>query len=86
MWLGFLGGASGKEPTCQCRRPKRLGFDLLGQEDLLEKRMATRSSLAWEIPWTEEPGELQFIGLQKVGGDLAQTSTFFLVIISRSSG
>ena len=48
--------------------------------------MATCSSLAWEIPWTEEPGELQFIGLQKVGGDLAQTSTFFLVIISRSSG
>ena len=49
--------------------------------------MATRSSLlAWEIPWTEEPGELQFIGLQKVGGDLAQTSTFFLAIISRSSG
>ena len=59
----------------------------LGREDPLEKEMATHSSiLAWEIPWTEEPGELQFIGLQKVGGDLAQTSTFFLAIISRSSG
>ena len=38
----------------------------LGQEDLLEKDMATHSSvLAWEIPWTEEPGELGSVGLQK---------------------
>ena len=38
----------------------------LGQEDPLEKEMATHSSiLAWEIPWTEEPGGLQSIGLQK---------------------
>ena len=38
----------------------------LGQEDPLEKEMATHSSiLAWEIPWTVEPGMLQFIGLQK---------------------
>ena len=38
----------------------------LGQEDLLEKEMTTHSSiLAWEIPWTEEPGRLQFMGLQK---------------------
>ena len=36
----------------------------------LEEEMATRSSvLAWKIPWTEEPGELQFIGLQRVGHD-----------------
>ena len=39
----------------------------LGQEDALEKEMATHSSiLAWEIPWTEEPGGLQSLGLQKV--------------------
>ena len=38
----------------------------LGQEDPLEKEMATHSSiLAWEIPWTEEPGGLHSIGLQK---------------------
>ena len=38
----------------------------LGQGDPLEKEMATHSSiLAWEIPWTEKPGELQSIGLQK---------------------
>ena len=44
----------------------------LGQEDPLEKEMTTYSSiLAWEIPWTEEPGGLQFLGLQRVRHDLA---------------
>ena len=38
----------------------------LGWEDLLEKEMAIYSSiLAWEIPWTEEPGRLQLLGLQR---------------------
>ena len=38
----------------------------LGQEDPLEEEMATRSSiLAWKIPWVEEPGGLQSMGLQK---------------------
>ena len=38
----------------------------LGQEDPLEKEMATHSSiLAWEIPWTEEPGGILSTGLQK---------------------
>ena len=38
----------------------------LSQEDPLEKEMATHSSiLAWKIPWTEEPGGLQSIGLQE---------------------
>ena len=38
----------------------------LVQEDLLEKRMATHSSiLAWRIPWTEEPGRLQSLGSQR---------------------
>ena len=36
----------------------------------LEKEMATRSSIrAWKIPWTEEPGRLQFMGSQRVGHD-----------------
>ena len=44
----------------------------LGQEDSLEKGMATHSSiLAWEIPWTEEPGGLQSMGSQRVGNNLA---------------
>ena len=42
----------------------------LGQEDPLEKKMATHSSiLAWRIPWTEEPGRLQSTGLQRVRHD-----------------
>ena len=42
----------------------------LGQEDPLEEGMATYSSiLAWRIPWTEEPGGLQSMGLQRAGHD-----------------
>ena len=42
----------------------------LGWEDPLEKEMATHSSsLAWKIPWTEEPGRLQSMGSQRVGHD-----------------
>ena len=41
-----------------------------GQEDPLEKEMATHSSVpAWRIPWTEEPGRLQSMGSQRVGHD-----------------
>ena len=40
----------------------------LGWEDPLEKEMATHSNtLAWKIPWVEEPGRLQSMGLQRVG-------------------
>ena len=40
----------------------------LGREDPLEKEMATNSStLAWRIPWTEEPGRLQSVGSQRIG-------------------
>ena len=42
----------------------------LGWEDPLEKEMATHSStLAWKIPWTEEPGRLQSMESQRVGHD-----------------
>ena len=42
----------------------------LGWEDALEKGMATHSStLAWKIPWIEEPGRLQSMGSQRVGHD-----------------
>ena len=44
----------------------------LGQEDPLEKEMETHSGiLAWRLPWTEEPGGLQSVGLQSIGQDLA---------------
>ena len=46
----------------------------LGWEDLLEKEMATHSStFAWKIPWTEEAGRLQSMGLQRVGKELDTT-------------
>ena len=44
----------------------------LGREDPLEKEMAIHSStIAWKIPWTEEPGRLQSMGSQRVGHDRA---------------
>ena len=52
-----------------------VGF--LGQEDPLEKKTATHSSLlAWRIPWTEEPSGLQSTGSQRVGQDFTFTFTF----------
>ena len=49
---------------------RETGVQALGQEDLLEKEMATHSSiLAWKIPWMEEPVRLQPMGSQRVGHD-----------------
>ena len=43
---------------------------LLGQEDPMQKEIATHSSIfAWKIPWTEEPGGLQSMGSERVGHD-----------------
>ena len=65
--LGFPSDPAGKVPTCQCRRCKRLRFDLWVGKIPLEKEMATCSSvlafLAWKILETE-PGWLQSMGLQ----------------------
>ena len=50
----------------------------VGWEDLLEKKMATHSSiLAWRITWTEEPGGLQSMGSQRVGHDWATSLLLF---------
>ena len=55
----------------------------LGQEDPLEKRMATwYSILAWRIPWTEEPGRLQSMGSQRAGHDWATNTYFYLLIVT----
>ena len=63
---GFPGGSDGKESACSAGG---LGLSL-GQEDPVEKGMATHSSiLAWRIPRTEEPGGLQSMGSQRVGHD-----------------
>ena len=67
--MGLSGGANRKEIACQCRRHKTW-VQSLGWEVPLEKGMAIHSSiLAWEVPWTEESGELQSIGSQGDGYD-----------------
>ena len=73
----FPGGSDGKASAYNVAQTvKRLltmretWVQSLGQEDLLEKEMATHSSiLAWKIPWTVEPGRLQSMGPQRVGHD-----------------
>ena len=65
--MGFPGGSVGKESSPAMQET---GVQSLGQEDPLEKRMATHSSiLAWRIPWAVEPGGLLFMGLQRIGHD-----------------
>ena len=55
--------SSGKESSCKAGDTE---IWVLGQEDALEKEMASHSSnLAQKIPWTEEPGRLKFMGSQK---------------------
>ena len=55
-----------------CLRMQEKWVSSLGQKDPLEKEMATHSSiLTREIPWTEDPGGLQFIGSEKAGHDLS---------------
>ena len=64
--MGFSSGSDGKESACSAGD---LGQSL-GWEDPLEEGMATHSSvLVWRIPWREEPGGLQSMGLQRVGHD-----------------
>ena len=62
------GGSDSKESAFSVGDPG----SILGQEDLLEKEMASYYSIpAWRILWTEEPGGLQSIGLQRIGYDWA---------------
>ena len=64
--LGFPGGSSGKESACQCSRLRQV--QALGGKDPLKEGIAMHSSTpAWRTLWTEDPGELQSIGSQRVG-------------------
>ena len=67
LYIGdFPGGSDGKASAYNMVE----GVQSLGWEDLLEKEMATHSSiLTWKIPWMEEPGVLQSMGSQRVGHD-----------------
>ena len=67
MWYipGHSCSSNNKEPACNAGGSTRVWS--LGWEDPLEKGMASHSRiLAWRIPWIEEPGELQSVGLQRV--------------------
>ena len=60
--MGFPGGSDDKESAYM-----ETQILSMGQQDPLEKEMATHSSiLAWKIPWTEEPGGLQSMGVARV--------------------
>ena len=64
--LDFPGSSDHKVSAYSARDPGLI----LGQEDPLEKEMATHSSIpAWRIPWTEERGRLQSMELKRVGHD-----------------
>ena len=68
IYVSFPGGSVVKNLLAQ----QETWVQSLGWEDLLKKEMATHSStLAWQIPWTEEPGRLQSMRVQRVGHDLA---------------
>ena len=70
IWVGFPGGASDKEPTWQCRRHKRCGFNSWVGQISLEKEMTTHSTVfAWKIQWAAEPGGLQSMGSKRVRHD-----------------
>ena len=62
---GFPGGASGKELTCQSRRPKRAQFDPWVGKIPWRRKWNISRVLTWRIPWTEESGGLQSMRLQK---------------------
>ena len=64
----WLGGPSGKESALRMQEIQEMRVQSLDREDPMEEGMTTHSSiLAWRIPWTEEPGGLQSMGLQITG-------------------
>ena len=66
MAQGFLGGSNGKESACNAGDPGSIP----GSGRSPGEEMATHSSiLAWRILWTEEPGRLQSMGMQRVRHD-----------------
>ena len=81
--MGFPGGGSdGNESACSA---ENLGW-ILGQEDPLEKRMATHSStFAWRIPWTGESAGLESMGSQRIRHNWV-TNTFTTLTISLGIG
>ena len=78
---GFSGGSDGKNPPVM----QEIWVWSLDQEDLLEKEMATHSSiLAWEIPWTEEAGGLQSTGPKE--SDTTEQPTLSFTFMTQKIG
>ena len=74
--VGLPRWLTGRESTWQCRKHRRCNYDLWGRKIPRRRNPATHSSiLAWKIPWTEEPGRLQSIGLKRVGQSWARLHT-----------
>ena len=70
FYVTVIPGGSVVKNLPAMKEMQKMKIQSLGQEDPLEEGMATHSSiLAWRIPWTEEPGEVQSIGSQRVGHD-----------------
>ena len=68
IW-GFPSGSVGKESPAM-QETQEMQVHSMGGEDPLEEDMATHSStIAWKIPWTEEPDRLESMGSQRVGHD-----------------
>ena len=86
--MGFPGGTVVKNPPVNAgdKRDEEMPIRPLGWEDPLEKEVAIHCTiLAWKIPWAEEPGWLQSMGLQKVGHDRVIEHGRILEILSLSS-
>ena len=72
--MGFPGDSVVKNPSSMQEMQETLVWSL-GQETPMEEGMATHSSiLTWRIPWTEEPGRLQFIGLRRMRHDWSNSA------------
>ena len=81
--FGLPGGTVVKNPPANIEE-QEAQIRSLGQEDPLEKEMETHSStLAWKIPWTEEPGRLQSLGLQRVGHDWLSNFPFLFPVTKK---
>ena len=82
IFLAFPGGASGKQPVCQCRRHKRHSFDPWVRKIPWRRAwQPTPVILAWRIPSTEEPDGLQSMGSQRVGhywSDLPHMHAYYI--------
>ena len=80
-WTSLVAQTVKRLPTMREARVQSLG-----REDLLEKEMATHSSiLAWKVPWTEEPGTAAFYGVAKSRTRLSDFTFFFLSFVLQPS-